>query len=289
MKVTNNYNLPEPLFQYLKGREYQFDINRLSVTTLIKPPRIVQLQRRHNDEIEEDCSDRIWMSVGTLLHGLFENVNVEDGIQEEKLTIEHESGITIVGKPDYILSPTLWDFKFTSIYTIMYGVSPEWREQLNFYAYLARENDIDVKELKICAIYRDWSKMKAQYDRSYPKHQVGIVGIPIWADVLCEEMIDKRVYSHISAHSLKDNSLPFCTEEERWADKDKFAVKKKNQKKAIRVLDSIDEAEEYIENMSNTKGVFIETRKGVYGKRCENYCNVKEFCNQYKEATNEAS
>ncbi len=38
-----------------------FDI---SVTSLIGPPKIFQLRKRHSEEITEDASDRVWTLLG---------------------------------------------------------------------------------------------------------------------------------------------------------------------------------------------------------------------------------
>ena len=50
-------------------------------------------------------------------------------------------------------------------------------------------------------------------------------------------------------------------------------------KTALRVLDSMEEAEEWKEKNG---GDSIEIRPGE-DKKCIDYCNVCEFCNYYKE------
>ena len=77
-----------------------------------------------------------------------------------------------------------------------------------------------------------------------------------------------------------DDDLPFCTDEERWQRPSKFAVGKKKTKRALRVLDSHEEAEDWM--VTTGKGEYIEERPGQ-AIRCENYCDVAPFCNQWKE------
>ena len=81
---------------------------------------------------------------------------------------------------------------------------------------------------------------------------------------------------------------PWKKYEERWKKNDTWAVKKKGQKRAIRVLESEHEAEKYINWHDETDTAYIkktdleiEFRCGEH-TRCGNYCSVADFCNQYK-------
>ena len=80
-----------------------------------------------------------------------------------------------------------------------------------------------------------------------------------------------------------------CSDKDMWKKEDTWAVKKKGQKRAIRVLDSEEEAVKYMEWHNETDIAYvkkthleIEFRGGEY-TRCGNYCSVADFCNQYKE------
>jgi len=75
--------------------------------------------------------------------------------------------------------------------------------------------------------------------------------------------------------------LVLCTDQERWKKEDTFRIIKKGRKSAVRVLNSQDEADKYLEGQDD-KNLSIEVAKGKY-VRCESYCNVAEFCNQYQK------
>ena len=58
---------------------------------------------------------------------------------------------------------------------------------------------------------------------------------------------------------------------------------KKGRKTALRVLNSQEEAEEW---MAANGGDHIEVRPGE-DKKCKDYCSVCEFCNYYRERVKE--
>ena len=76
-----------------------------------------------------------------------------------------------------------------------------------------------------------------------------------------------------------DGTTPECTAEERWAKPDTYAVMKKGRKSALRLLPTEEKAKEYI----GDQNLSIEFRKGV-STRCEGYCEVSQFCKQYRES-----
>jgi len=80
-----------------------------------------------------------------------------------------------------------------------------------------------------------------------------------------------------------------CSDKDMWKKNDTWAVKKKGQKRALRVLDSEEEAIKYMEWHNETDQAYtkktnleMEFRSGEF-TRCGNYCSVADFCNQYKE------
>ena len=89
MKITNSHNLPEVVFNALTFSDYTKGDSLLSATQLIDSPRVSQLQRQHDDEIEQDAVDFLWSRFGTSVHQMFENaVHGDDCISEERLFAE---------------------------------------------------------------------------------------------------------------------------------------------------------------------------------------------------------
>ena len=67
-----------------------------------------------------------------------------------------------------------------------------------------------------------------------------------------------------------------------WKKEDTYRVMKKGRKSALRVLDSQQEADKYIDGHKDEKDLSVELALGK-AIRCESYCLVAEFCNQYQE------
>ena len=100
MNLTNKYNLPKPLVSAIKNDPYK-QVGDISVTSLISAPRRRQLEIRHQEEITEDASDRIWMLLGTSVHAILERADTTDHLAEERLTAK-VLGWTVSGQPDLL-------------------------------------------------------------------------------------------------------------------------------------------------------------------------------------------
>ena len=272
---------------YTKGKS-----NR-SITTLIDSPRVRILQDKHNDEIEQDVVEFIWSRFGTSVHAMFERAAPEEKevLSEERL-FHDVKGWTVSGAIDLqeiseeggVEVVTVSDYKVTSVWSVIYG-KEEWVNQLNCYAWLVRKaKNLPVKSLRIIAILRDWQRRKAEESGDYPESPVHIVDIPIWSDQDQDQYVNDRVDLHQQAEFelLTDGSLPLCSEAEQWKKEDKFAVKKKNNKRALRVFSSMDDAKKF---MANQKDLKIEERKGEPTRCVQNWCRVADFCDQYQKAS----
>jgi len=104
----------------------------------------------------------------------------------------------------------------------------------------------------------------------------------MWDRAKVTEFINERVKMHKWNKDIYDEDLPVCTPEERWERPTKYAVQKKGRKSALRLLDSQEDAEKYIDDHGLAVPThYIEVREGE-SVRCESYCNVNKFCNFYK-------
>ena len=292
MKYTNKHNIPQEIINAVHNDNYSRGKATISATGLLQPPRIRLLAQEHYDKLTIDVSDEIWKLLGQSVHTILEraNENSEDIITEQRMFAKVKDW-TVSGQTDSIdvKSNTLKDYKVTSVWSIVSALKEgkiEWEQQLNIYAYLYKQTtERTIDQLNIIAIARDWNKN--QYLRSggdYPPSPITVLNIDLWSDEEQEAFIKQRVSIHQEAEVdyLINDKLPLCTDEERWRRKDTYRVEKKGRKTAVRVLDTQEEADEYIGGHKDSKLLKVVQAKGEC-VRCANYCDVAEFCNQYNK------
>lgn len=278
-----------------------------SVTTLLNPPRIVQLKRRYQDIIDARpiTHDTIVKALGSFrgtgIHNHFErmlyqhiNRNPDAGYLIERRCWDRINGRKISGKFDCWHQGTLWDIKTTSAWKRVFGDFTEYEKQLNLYAWFLKQHGIPVDAIKILAWYMDWDRGKL-YQKGYPKQMVEAVSIEnYWPENVQKDFLYSQIDLHKENESVDDEDLPACTSEEMWEKPDKWAIYSvKNTwtegeelpKKATRVLDTAEDAKQYTElNQPKWKSYkwHIVKRPGSR-TRCVDYCDVKEFCNVYQD------
>lgn len=277
--IKNKYNLPLPLIVALENDPYNFD-GDISCTGLILPPRIYQLRKRHYKKIHEDASDMIYRLLGQNTHSILERVDTPGCVVEERFYAKI-CGWDVGGKIDLYekLIKILSDWKVTSVWSVINGLKPEHEQQLNINAHLMRLNGTSPAKLQIVNFLRDWSKHKVK-DYGYPKCQVVVQDVPLWNHEKAKSWVENRIKFHQSCGDLPDDALPFCTSQEMWEKATTYRVVKEGRKSALRVLDSQEEADQYIEDKELDKKHSVEICKGER-IRCNSYCNVNVFCNQY--------
>ena len=286
MRYTNKHNLPPAVFKALTQDNYNAGESDYSCTTLLKPPRIVQLTRRHDDEIIKDAMDMLWSSLGTAVHNMFE-ANVEEGAVAEVRMYIDSLKKKIGGQLDHYKDGVISDYKCTSVWSWIFGSRvKEWAEQQNIYAAIYRKNGFTVKTLQIIAVFRDWKESEfLRNPQQYPPLPIMIINLEVWPEGNTKPFIDYRTQLQIDAETLSDDELPLCTEQEMWAMPTKYAVMKNKNKTASRVLLSLEDAKEWIIN-AELKAKKPATYKVVVreGKRnrCAKYCDASEFCNVYQ-------
>lgn len=197
-----------------------------------------------------------------------------------KVTLPDGREYTVSGQiDDYnIKEKIIRDYKLTSRWVSLNGEKDEWTKQMNIYAWLLRGNNYDPEKAIIEAMYRDWSKGQAARDPGYPQKQVEPFSIELWEPNVAEEYVLDRVMSHANAIGKNEEDIPVCSEEERWSKSTTYAVTKPNRARALRVLDSRDEALSWIgQHKKPNETMSIEERPGE-STRCINYCPVSDFC-----------
>lgn len=258
------------------------ELGKLHTTQLTSPPRIYYLTMRHWPEIIIYVEDKVHAIRGQIFHDRIKDFTPGDKIAEEKLTIQ-VSGWQIIGRPDYFDLTSLADWKDTSIWTVVYdSAKKDYVQQLNVYRYILKENSFaEINTLKNIYFLRDWSMSKASRDSSLPQLGIEVVEQEVWPYEETRLFLEERVQLFQGLEFVRDKDLPECTPEERWYRGEKWAVKKKANKRATKLCDTKDEAEELLKQKH--KGVdCMEFRRGE-DIRCKWYCDCRDFCNYYKE------
>lgn len=284
MIITNKYNLPQTLVNVVKRPQYSKGGAHLSVTEMMGSPKISILRRKYDEQIETDVSDMIYSMAGTALHNILEKGADKNHVVEERLYAEFD-GWNISGAIDLQIVTDdgieINDYKNVGVWSVQ-NPKPEWEEQLNVYAWLVEKlKGAPITGLKIIAFLRDFSARESKTRANYPKSGVVAIDIPVWSMERREEYIRERIHAHSEARFAEETGavLPPCTSAEMWEKDPVYAVKKEGAVRAKSLHESMEEAEEALEKLG--KGFYIETRRGER-TRCENFCQVSQFCEQYK-------
>lgn len=304
-KITNNKGMSKSLYDAIVSISSDYDkVGWMSVTTLIDAPRSKILEQRHADDIIEDASDLIWSFIGSLGHLIAER-NASVGAMAEQRFIEEVAGKPISFKPDLLTKdesrPGYWvldDFKVTSVYVLKDAVNSgkvkkEWERQLNVYSYLLSIVGIKVSKIQLQIIGRDWRQSELMREHNYPPSQFHVQPVRQWDNKEAEQYLIERIELFKACEKLADDELPECTQEQRWADPDRWAICKAGGKvgmqgykkalpKASKFL-SRSEAAQFMAQRKDYADLEIEYRRGE-SRRCERgYCNAAPFCNQFRE------
>jgi hypothetical protein len=286
MNYTNELNLPEPFVDAVKSN-HAYKEHRYSVTEVLGGTCEAILKRRHDGEITEDVSQRIWALFGTAVHKVLQEAEASpDQIQENWLCVEID-GLC----PKYELSGifdlyddstgTVTDYKTCSVWKLQVGDFEDWRMQTLMYCWLLRRAGFDARNGEVVAIMRDHNMRKAKTEKDYPKHPV----MRIEWHFTDEDMraIEEHIYDWFHAVHEQgyrtDEELWPCSPDQRWHKPDKWAVVKDGNKRATRVFENEDDAEFSRILLEDTTGKkhHIEFRQGE-DTRCQSYCSVAEFC-----------
>lgn len=209
--------------------------------------------------------------------------NAEGAIVQGKFEIPID-GIEVVGKPDiyYPEVGIIEDWKVTSVWSFLLGEKKDWERQLNCYAWGKRKQIIEaeldnkITKLTIHAILRDWQKSKMLRDDDYPRIPFISKDIPLWTFEKQEQYIKDQLEYHRMSEPAE------CSSEDKWEKPTTYAVMKKGRKSALRVLDSMEKAENWKADKQGlepkgSNGLSIIKRPGEC-TRCLNYCPVRAVC-----------
>lgn len=299
MKITNKTGLPEFFVDKVKGVNNAYDLrkraeNVISVTELLNDPKYFWLKRRHDSEAEQDVQAIYYSIQGTLFHALMEG-GTGDAIDEERLQLP-------VG--DYIVSGKfdrydgdLWDYKYTSVWSVIMGDKvKDWTKQANVYALLLERAGFKVVDMHVIAAFRDW-KIREVMNGKYELFPYEKIKLEKLSECDIMEWIEGRVTELMSYKDTPDDMIPECTPKGRWQRETKYAVMKRGNKRATALFDTYTEAGEYA-RLKGT-GFSVETRQGE-DVRCSDmictikgvtldfgHCPYRKWCNFYQRRRNE--
>lgn len=301
--ITNNSGISLPLAVWLAMDDYDHsaDESVISATTLLKPIRQICLGRKFRDNIKaQDVENLVAVSMGTALHDSVENAwkkkdkvvdiltnlgysncdTIYENITFEKRSIQEVGKYKISGKFDIVFAGIPADIKSTSTWTYIYGSNDgDYIKQLSIYKWLNQElitSDVGYIEY----IFTDWSKSEARRNSQYPQSRVANKKLTLLSIEDTEQYVIHKLDAIAKYEVLKEEDIPYCTEEELWKEQTKWKYYKNpaNTKRATKVHAS--EAEANAQLAKEGKGSIVEFPGKA--KRCT-YCNYTEVCSQYKE------
>ena len=279
MKITNVLGLPQVLVDLVERDEREYIEGRYSVTEILNGTKEILLKRRHNNELETDISEHIAKLFGTAFHHLFELNDKEQDKIEQKIEYAITKDFTLSGKYDRSDNYVIEDYKTTRVNKWLNQDFSDYRKQGLMYAWIERKKGRYIDKLRFYLFLKDYTAIRAKSDSNYPKSQIQVWEYKITTYDMqeIEEFIINKANDILRAVKLADDDIPHCNDNERWNSGAKYAVVKKNAKRAIAVFDNLKDAQ----NKCGA-GYYVETRVGE-DLKCDNYCDVKKYCNYWRK------
>ena len=287
MIITNKLNMPDAFVKAIQNSRHNAD-KCLSATTLLKGTKEIILTDRHFDEITIDASDEVWAVFGTAVHSILEHQE-DDAFKEESFSVD-VLDYKVTGKVDRydMKHETIEDWKTASVWKVIFQDFEDWKRQGLIYAWLLKQSGLNVRHIRFIALLKDHSKSEAKKKADYPQEPVYIYEFdPTPEDMTSIEVYIKDKVSDVSQNVEKaDDDIPECSPDQRWATPTKWAVMKEGRKTAVKVCETQEEAEKFIDDLEKEKDKhYVEERKGQ-DKKCSDYCACCEFCSYYKSLQN---
>ena len=280
MIVSNRLNLPAAFVNAVSVRRHN-EPGCFSATTLNKGCKEIILSDRHFDEIEVDAADSVWAVWGTAVHALLES-QPDNNFHEESFKVPVSNSFVTGQVDSYDMeNGVINDWKTASVWKVQFNDFKDWRAQGLTYAWLLQQSGLEFKKCRFVALLKDHSKTKAKNDSSYPQSPVFIYEFDVTPEDMAEtcDRILNKVLEIEAAYELEDDFIEPCSDDERWADGEKWAVMKNGRKTAIKLFDNEADADAMAGEMGNA--YYVEHRPAI-SRKCLDYCNCKEFCSFYK-------
>lgn len=285
MTLTNELNLPQALVDACDVTPHNAP-NTVSATTLKSGVREILLTKRHWDELKDDVSNRIWALFGTAVHALLEKES-PDTFVEERFS-KKVSEYLVTGRLDCydMKNGIIVDYKTASVWKYKFGDYSDWRFQGLVYAWLLKQQGLEVKECQFIMMFKDFSKSKAKVEVDYPKRAVEVYKFSVTDSDLAG--IERKIFSKVKElednELVADDNLPVCTEEERWARPSTWAVMKRGRKSAVKLFKTEEDADLMLKNCDES---YYKLERFGESVKCNGYCLCSEFCSFAKRLKTE--
>ena len=194
-----------------------------------------------------------------------------------------EKTIYVTGEWDEykITDYTISDRKTASVWKWRNNDWADYTAQVNLYALLAEKYGFEVNKLQLYVLFKDFSDTEKLREANYPPARHVRIEVPLWPKEQREEYLINRIEEHIKF------PYRYCTQKERWQNDSKWAVMKRNQPRAIRLLDTKDELHAYcIEKGILLNGEHYIEERPANPKRCNEWCPVKPWCPKWTNNQN---
>jgi hypothetical protein len=304
--------LPSPLEAALKGAQYEYSKDRkeflaglagqydieFSVTDLTRPTKQLWLGRKFNDDLVIDLvKDNFYSLLGSVTHWILQRYAPSYCIVENReYVIFTINGLRVlVHAQSDLYDPktyTLDDYKVTSGWSFLYE-KWEYEVQLNINKYIreTRYPDQRIDKIRNIYLFRHLDKGAQERNPEYPRDNIAIKNFKPWARSVTEAKIKELVLAKLSHAKTKWQSLPDCTDDERWIRDTKWSVyKRKKQAKKGEIPDFSSRAAAHFDNEAEATtyadfcGEETKIKKKVgEPKRCIEFCAVAPFCKQFQD------
>lgn len=313
---TNKAGVSLAIAPFLALDTYQYDPDprAISVTTLIRPIRMLVLTKRNQDLQKEidlielaassmgsayhDRLEKAWKSPELLravfhsfgytdeqLSRVFVNPTSEALLPENAVRVFTEkrfhkevNGWKLSGQADLILNGWLHDFKSGSVWGYIFDSNAEdYVAQGSIYRWLS-DGEIAHDTLHIEYLFTDWSQQEARKKKDYPQMRIMQREYKLWSLEETEKFVLDKLAQLDDLLDVEQPNLPQCTREDLWQSDTVYKYfKNPSAKRATKNCDTYTEAQALVDQ----KGGVVKTIPGQV-KRC-NYCNVVDICEQAKE------
>ena len=286
--------LERDVLKWYNKQQYNRIGNDISVTELMRPPRVNHLTARYKQvrPPKTKVSKIIASLQGNGVHDqlqryLKREASVNNNWMVERRLCSVIDGVRVSGRFDAMYNrEDLYDIKVTKAYKFIKGDFYEWEEQLNAYDWMLWKDGISIKHLRIYMVVSDWNRGET-HQRNYPPTNINIISIKKWDRTEQENWMRTRVGLWKSSKSLKDEDLPLCTNKERWATNTIWKLyRTPTLKRATKTFPTEARAKAYMnvcqrKDPSKWGTAVIEPYVGDQWKRCD-WCDAQPNCNQYQ-------